>query len=208
MPEWIRAALLATAALTIGVGLGFARRQNARPRMGGPVGRAKQIWLIWAVYTWFFLTPLFALIPSLSEPLRAVLLGFSGLMLARGIVELVMLYGTKNWRPPYGIAHDVVCAVGLLAGSAWVVLGDAPLEGPLEAWGRGLLATLTVSLLLETYYALAFSRAVEGRTTGDDGVWFAHAADPRFAQVMQVTTIANVPLVGFVVGLLVWVVIS
>lgn len=208
MPGWIRAALLITAVVTVVAGIAFARRQNARPRMGGALGRAKQIWLVWTVYTWFFAAPLFALSPALSGPLRTVLGVFSGLMLARGVAELVMLFVTKNWRPPYGIAHDVLCAVVLLAGSAWVIFGTPPFDDPIEAWGRALLAVLTVSLLLETYYAVAFHRAVGDRTTGEDGVWFAHADDPRFARVVLVTSIANIPLVGFMLGLLAWVVVS
>ena len=205
MPGWIRAALLITAVLAVAVGIAFARGQNRRARMGGPMARPKQIWLIWAVYTWFFATPLFAMSPALSTPLRTVLGAFSILMIARGVVEVVMLYVTKSWRPPYGIAHDVLCAAVLLSGSAWVVFGGSPLDDPIEAWGRGLLAALTVSLLLETYYAVSFHRAVDGRTTGDDGVWFATADDPRFARVVLVTSIANIPLVAFVLGLLAWV---
>jgi len=193
--------MLVGAALVVAVGLWFARRQNRRARMGGAISRAKQVWLIWAVYTWFVLTPLLALGPVFSGRVRVVLAAFGGFMLLRGVVELFMLFVTKNWRPPLGIAHDVACVVLLLTGLAWIWTGSAPTAG-LAGWGPAFVGVLAVSLGLETGYAVAFHRAVEGRTTGEDGVWFAAAGEQRFARINRLTALANVPLVAFVAALL------
>ena len=188
---WTTAALVAVATLL------FARVD----RPGGPIAPAKQFWLAWAVYAWFVLAPTLALATAFTPPVRLVLGVFSAFMALRGAAELVMLFVTKNWRPTYGIAHDVACVALLLLGTAWAATQGVPRSG-LAAWGLPTLAVLTVSLGLETYYAARFGALVEGRTTGEDGVWFAPPDDPRFARLNRVTAWANVPLVAFVLALL------
>ena len=59
-PPWLIVASWSGLALVAGVGAWFARRQNRGARMGGAISRAKQVWLVWAVYVWFVLTPLLA----------------------------------------------------------------------------------------------------------------------------------------------------
>lgn len=59
-----------------------------------------------------------------------------------------------------------------------------------------------MSLCLETYYAVVFHHAVAGQTTGDEGVWFANAEEPRFARANRVTAWANGPLILFVLALM------
>ena len=91
----------------------------------------------------------------------------------------------------------------------WTMGPSAPAEPPepmvaAEAWGRSLVVVLLVSMALETGYAMAFHRAVEGRTTGDDGVWFATADEPRFRRVNRVTAWANVALYAYLLALLLW----
>ena len=58
------------------------------------------------------------------------------------------------------------------------------------------------SVGLETWYAVEFFHQVEGKTTGDDGVWFADAEDPRYRRVNRVTSVCNVPLYAALVMLL------
>lgn len=189
------------AVIVVGIGTLFAKRQNSAGRapMGGAISRAKQVWLVWAVYVWFVATPVLAFAPIFPSPARIVLGAFSGFMLLRGLIELVMLFVTKNWRPPYGIAHDVACVVLLLGGLVWIAGHDEPVGG----WALAYLGVLTVSLMLETYYAFAFHGLVQGRTTGDDGVWFADAADPRFARINRITALANAPLLLFMAAFLI-----
>ena len=204
MEPWLAGSLWGGAAVVAAVGAAFARGQNRAKRLGGAISRAKQVWLTWAVYTWFVLAPLFGLAGGLRPVTRGVLLAFAASMWLRGVVELVMLFVTKNWRPPYGIAHDVFTA-GLLAVGLGLMAPQAPVPfAGADGWGLSLVLVLWVSMGLETYYALAFHRAVEGRTTGDDGIWFATAHEARFRRVNRVTAWANAPLCGFVAALLVW----
>lgn len=204
MVPWLGGALWGGAALVVAVGLAFGRRQNRAPALGGAISRAKQLWLIWAVYAWFVLAPLFALTPGLSSATQATLLVFAVSMWLRGGVELVMLYVTRNWRPPMGMAHDVFTAALLAVGLGFILRQPPAPMVAAEAWGRSLVVVLLVSMALETGYAMAFHRAVEGRTTGDDGVWFATADEPRFRRVNRVTAWANVPLYAYLLALLLW----
>lgn len=201
-PLWLLAGLWGGAALVVGLGVFFARQQNRGAKLGGAISRAKQVWLIWAVYAWFVAAPLTALVPGFEDRLRQVLAVFAVGMWLRGAVELFMLYVTKNWRPPLGIAHDVACVGFLMAGLVWVFVGGAAPRTGLGAWGVVWTGVLAVSLVLETYYAAAFHRAVQGRTTGVDGVWFASADEPRFARINRVTAWANGPLILFILAFL------
>jgi hypothetical protein len=45
-------------------------------------------------------------------------------MIGRGVIELFMMYVTKNWHHYLGIAHDLLCAVVLFA--AAINLGRVP----------------------------------------------------------------------------------
>ncbi len=187
----IRIAIACALLVVGGLSVWFGRRQNRRASPGGAISRPKQLWLGFAIFVWFFLSPILALEPRLHGSLRTVLALFAGMMWIRGVAELVMMYGTKTWRPPYGIAHDLSCALAIVA---WAVVEASVLGGlttPLDRLTLGFVAVLLVSVLFETYYAIAFHGAVEGKTTGDAGLWFASADDPRFRRINGVTKIGN-----------------
>jgi hypothetical protein len=90
----------------------------------------------------------------------------------------------------------------------WVPGGAAPLRGGRTAGASRWWWCCCRVWGLEIYYALAFHQAVEGRTTGDDGVWFATAHEARFRRINRVTALANVPLCAFVAALLGWVAVA
>ncbi len=181
----------------LGAGVVFYRRQNRPGRMGGRISKPKLLWLNWAVFVWLILTPLVALDASLSPALRMVFGGFAINMWLRGLVELYMMYVSKNWRPPYGIAHNLFSLV-LLAGLLLANRAGLPgLNGGWHSWVLALSLVIWASLVIETVYALGFHRAVAGHTTGDDAVWFAAAGDPKFQRLNRLTVVCNVPLFGF-----------
>jgi hypothetical protein len=62
---------------------------------------------------------------------------------------------------------------------------------------------LLFSLAVEVLYAGLFFRAVQGKTTGEDGVWFASAEEARFRRINRITAALNAPQVAFQVLLLV-----
>jgi hypothetical protein len=196
--------LLAVLALACaGAALFFRRAQNAKGALGGRISGPKVAWLFYAVFLWFLVCPLVALDTAVPVEARAVLGAFAAFMWLRGAAELFMLYVTKNWRPPYGVAHDVACIALVLGGLVW---GRARWLGPLDTvdtWALALVGLVLVSLFVEVAYAALFFHAVEGRTTGDEGIWFADQEQARFRRINRLTLALNVPLYVGLVALLV-----
>ncbi|NRD56579.1 hypothetical protein D7Y15_34820 [Corallococcus sp. AB030] len=179
----------------------FRRRQNAQGGRGGRISGPKMAWLLYAVFLWFLVCPLVALDASVPMEARVVLGAFAVSMWLRGAAELYMLYVSRNWRPPYGVGHDLGCIA--LVGAGLVYTGEkwaGVLDGR-DVWSLALVGLVLVSLLVEVAYAALFHQAVEGRTTGEDGVWFADAEQARFQRINRLTLALNVPLYG---ALAVW----
>ncbi|MCO5168215.1 MAG: hypothetical protein M9894_17885 [Planctomycetes bacterium] len=176
----------------------YHRRQN-RPgaRLGGAISRAKAVWLAYAVFLWFFLAPILALSDAVAPPARALLGAFAAFMWLRGVLELVLLFWTRSWTPPMGIAHDLACLVLLAGGGLWLREDLAALDRSFDRWTLALLAAVAVSLVCEVIYALTFHRLVGGRTKGDEAVWFAPEDDPTFRAINRLTAALNAPQVVF-----------
>jgi hypothetical protein len=189
-----RGALLAAAALCALAVAAFAGRQNRGAKLGGPISAPKRVWLTFTIWSWLFECAVLALDPGLPRGFRLVVGAHAASMWLRGVIELLMLYRWKNWRPPYGITHDVVCVATIVALAA---ANAGELTGALGAWGPAFLAMLVASLIIEVIYAALFLRAVQGLTTGDDGVWFAAEQEARFARINRLTAALNVPQVAF-----------
>ncbi|MCY1030252.1 hypothetical protein OV207_02200 [Corallococcus sp. BB11-1] len=172
----------------------FRHRQNARGARGGRISGPKLAWLLYAVFLWFLVCPLVAMDPAVPGEARIVLGAFAVSMWLRGAAELYMLYVSRNWRPPYGVGHDLGCIA--LVGAGLVYTGEkwaGALDGR-DVWALALVGLVLVSLVVEVAYAALFHQAVEGRTTGEDGVWFADAEQERFRRINRLTLALNVPL--------------
>jgi hypothetical protein len=198
---WVGLAVIAVVAALTYV------RQNRGVRMGGKISRGKALWLGYALSLWFVICPALAFEPRLPVAFRVVLGTFGASMWARGLLELYLLYVGRRWKPSYGVAHDAFCLLLIVAQGAWLARPTAAALGtPLANWALVLTVVVIVSLILEIGYARSFHRIVEGQTTGEDGIWFASADDPRFLTLVRVTAIANVPLYAFLVCFLIVVV--
>lgn len=194
--------LWSTIALCLVVGLKFRAKQNAGAgARGGRISNPKVLWLFFAIWFWFIECAVLAFEPALPWPWRCVLGVHAASMWLRGAVELFMLNVTKNWRPPLGIAHDAVCIATTLGLLVFFreALTDVGAWGP---WALALVVMVLVSLVVELLYAALFFQAVEGKTTGDDGIWFADAESERFRRINRITFACNTPQVLFQLGLL------
>ena len=185
--------LVAALAVLVAIGAVFYLWQNSTARAGGKISRPKMLWLTYVVGLWFFVCPIVALDPTVAVPLRATLGGFAAFMWMRGLTELLMMYLTKNWRPRYGIAHNIASFVLVTAMAAWSLTSGL---ASYDAWVFGLVVLVAVTLVIETVFAVGFRRVVGDRTTGDDAVWFASAKDERFAGLNRLTAALNVPVYG------------
>jgi hypothetical protein len=205
-PSTQAACCLSLAALSA-AGWFFFQKQSRPGRMGGSISRAKMLWLLYVLYLWFLLCPILYFEESLLWPLRRLLLAVSLLMWLRGIAELAMMYVLKNWRPPYGIAHDLLCLAVLGAG-LWLHRGDWAGVSGADAWTLGLLCCVELTFALEAIYALAFYRIVGEGTKGEKAIWFAPQGDPIFGRVVLLTAVCNIPLCAFLVSYLLFCVIG
>jgi hypothetical protein len=197
-----RAVLLVLLGAFILLGFLFQRRQNLKGSRGGRISPPKVAWLFYALYFWFIVCPAVAMDPAVAPAARAVLGLFGASMWVRGVAEMYLLYVSKGWRPPYGIGHDVLCIVLVLGGLGW---HRAHWLGPLSAsdvWALALVGLVLISLVIEIVYAALFFHAVEGATTGEEGVWFADEEQARFRRINRLTFTFNVPMYGALAALL------
>lgn len=173
---------------SFGVAAVMYKRQNTPGKLGGPISLAKAFWLHYTILTWFFILPA-ALLMLEEAPVshRNVWLTLTVSMWIRGVVELYMLFVSKNWTPYIGISHDVITLAAMV--------GALLISGTSRFSTEPVLLIFTVSIFLslctEIYYAYSFFQIMKGRTQGDDGLWYAHEEDPRFKRVILVTTIFN-----------------
>lgn len=194
-----RLGLLASLGACVVAALWFRSKQNRVHAMGGKISNPKLLWLFFAIWFWLFECAVLAFEPALPLGYRIIFGVHAASMWLRGGVEMFMLYVTRNWRPPIGITHDVVCIVTVLV---LVLLLPLPIG---TAWGLlapALVAMLLFSLGVEVLYAALFFQAVEGKTTGEKGIWFASEDEARFRRINRITTAFNVPQVLFQVVLL------
>ncbi len=178
----------------------FYRKQNAAKALGGRISLPKIAWLFYAVFVWFVLAPAVALDAGVSRAMRWTIGLFAASMWLRGIAEMYMLYVSRNWRPPIGITHDLVCLAQLL-GCLFLFRNELAPASAFEAWVLAFALLIVASLVVEIAYAWLFHDAVGGKTTGEKGVWFADD-DVKFRRINRLTATFNVPLYGFVLAFL------
>ncbi len=177
------------AAVLVLFGVFFKKRQE-RGGLGGSISRAKTFWLCFAIFFWFIVAPAVGMDESLPLPLRRVFLAVGASMWLRGVVEMVMLYVTRNWRPPFGVAHDIVTILLILG--ALVVGATEPVSHDATSIATAaLVVALLASLIIEIVHARTFFAVVGRGTVGDDGVWFADEHDPRFTAINRRTRLWN-----------------
>ncbi|GAB4015410.1 MAG: hypothetical protein Fur0010_14420 [Bdellovibrio sp.] len=175
---------------TLTVGLFFYWKHNKNPKLGGAISLSKALWLIYAIYTWFIFIPYLVFAHNLPPFVTVVWKVFWFWMVFRGIVEIYMMYVSKNWSPIYGISHDLSCLIILIAGTIYYLPSYAQLPSVLVAFHYSLI----LSLALETYYAYSFFQIVKEKTKGEHAIWFASKDDPRFKKLVFITGLMNWPL--------------
>ncbi|MEK7486072.1 MAG: hypothetical protein AABZ60_17250, partial [Planctomycetota bacterium] len=170
----------------------FFRQQNRSETIGGKISRVKMFWLLFALTSWFLIPSLLACDSHVILPSRKLLGGFALLMWGRAGVEFLMLYVTKNWKPPLGIAHDLCCILFLGGGLLYFYADFKEFaNNPFQRWIWSFILLLVLSLCVEIFYAFLFFRAVEGKTTGEEGIWFASEEDTRFQTLNRLTFALN-----------------
>jgi hypothetical protein len=180
------AAWSALVVLAVAAGAFYWMQNEMRP-VGGTISGPKLVWLAYAILLWLVLPALVTGDPRLGAAWRRPFLALFVLMLARGVIELWMLYVALIWSTWYGIGHDAAC-VAVLFACAWRLKERA--QSRLE---RLVLLHLGVSALMfgpEIYFA--WYMQAHFNTKGDEAIYFV-PDDPAYAAVLRATTAA----VGF-----------
>lgn len=163
---WALGALVVLAVL-------FSYGQNRLGFTGGRIALPKLLWLVTAIWAWY-VQPLLLWADSRVQGVeRQGLLGLILLMGVRAVVEGVMLYGTHNWNPMYGVLFNLLAML-------WLGLG---------AWrGRGLLAAHMLALALMFVPECGFALYMKSQfvTAGDAPIYFV-PDDPRYQIIFQFT---------------------
>lgn len=197
-PRFARAVGCACAALVAGA-LAFRAVQNGYGPVGGAISLPKLGWLALTILFWLVLPAFVAADARVPSPLRLAFRWLLGLMAARGVVELWMLYVTHDWSPWYGIAHDVACVAVLgLLGARAVAAGvlRAP-AGRLVATHLAVTAAMFLPEIGFAHYMLTHFR-----TTGEDAIYFV-PDEERHRAVLDATA-AAVAAVGAYLPWFLW----
>lgn len=167
-------------------GLTFYRVQSRTNRLGGTISKAKAYWLTYVLFNYFGVSLYFLLSLSPESIGYNGLFIFTVLIILRTLIQLIMMFGLRNWRPPYGIFSNLLIAIFTISYIFWEIYGNEFVE--IQDYILPLfLAKLTIILLCDSYYALAFYKIVGDETTGDQAIWFANNQDVRFQFINQLT---------------------
>jgi hypothetical protein len=180
-----RAAYAAITALALAAAV-FYQTQNTLQPVGGNISVVKLLWLAGAILLWGVLPLLLLADPRLGLRLRRAFAVLAALMFARAAVEGWMLYVTLNWTPWYGIAHDALCAVVLLA----FATRSSP-RNALESAVRMHLGVTAAFFVPEMYFA--WYMQAHFVTKGEAAVYFV-PDELAYADVLRATTVAVVCL--------------
>ena len=92
----------------------FFYLQNDNMIVGGNIALVKLLWLATVIFCWYVMPILLLLDSRLSKLEVKICYLLLVNMLLRAIVELFMMYVSKNWDPIYGISHDVASLLLLI----------------------------------------------------------------------------------------------
>lgn len=169
-------------ALLAGAALAFYFTQNGSGRIGGEIAPQKMLWLLHAVILWLVLPLAIALDRRADPGLRLTFVALFVLMALRGLIEMWMLYVSRNWSPWYGIAHDSLCL--LVLGAGFVRAAAVGRQGRVNGWLYAHLAITAAAFVPEIYFA--HYMAAHFNTAGEAAIYFV-PDDPRHRQVLLVT---------------------
>ena len=162
--QWILSIVLL---LWAAAGIVFYVAQNAGSQTGGPISLPKMLWLAYAICAWFLVPPLVWSDQSIGSNVRRIFAVFWIAMLIRGVLELIMIYGVGHWHPAYGISHNLLCLILLLAARRSATPSDVRSRRAFRFSG-----TLIVALLVETAFAAMFMQT----GSHEKAIYFASTA--------------------------------
>lgn len=185
--QWALAlGILGAVAVALSARVFYLRQRKGA--LGGAISGPKAYWLGLVLYCWYLLGTLLIFIrPPLGLRTTFILASIS--VFLRAFIEAIMLWHTKNWRPAYGIAHNQFMLGLIVTSSTFQFLFGKRVE--ISRLDLIALLVWLLSVSMELYHAVAFSKVAGHQTTGDDAIWFADATSPRFAAINRITSRNN-----------------
>jgi len=166
---------------------GYYRRQNMSQHMGGQISLPKTIWLGLALFYYFVFPAWWILNTSILSPILISPFIVLGFFLIRGVIQLILMYGTKNWSTKHGILFN--CIGSVLFG---ICIIDA-LQHKLNAMEYSFIFYMILLILFQitdSIYAYRFGSIVGDDTKGEKAIWYA-SNDEKYKNINQLTTRLN-----------------
>ena len=176
-----RTGLLHALLLTAAASAVLYYRQNFAGQVGGPISVEKALWLNYTITAWFVVPAFLVWHPEVGRPLRLILGSFLASMIARGGVELWLIYVAFGWSPLYGITHDLSC-IALIAALRRRFRRELAGAGAFNTAVLRFCASIQLALVAEIVFAALFYRMGVHR----DAVYFAPPTE-AFAHINLLT---------------------
>jgi uncharacterized protein (UPF0333 family) len=177
--------LLLLLVITAIVGLYYHHHQNARTAIGGKISKPKSFWLFFALFHYYIFPTLLLIQVDVQTPGYGGLVLCFGFLLLRAIIQMALMFGSKNWTPTIGLAFNFTLSAAAIYSMAKILLTK-------PEWQQQPMLLLYLLLLLciaiaDSYYAQQFHKLVGTKTMGKDAIWFAPPDDPAFAKINRIT---------------------
>lgn len=162
------------------------RLQNSVVPMGGAIALEKTLWLTTALFAWFIMPALIAADSRMPKGVRRGYVVFLLFMLARGPVELWMMYVLHNWLPIYGIAHDLLAIV--LLGWLFAAHREQARRGS-PSQRAAVWNWIALALLFVPEMCFAGYMWTHFETRGENGIFFV-PDEPQYSTVLYASAAA------------------
>ena len=131
--------------------------------MGGKIAPSKTLWLFLALYIYYCL-PVLLLFDSNINSFRWILWTILGIMIARLVIQGILMYSTKTWKPVYGMLFNGGTIL-VVAISVFIALMSIQIELQSTEFNTLFYACLIILFTsIDSYYAFHFDKIVEGKT--------------------------------------------
>ncbi len=176
----IRIALGASFAILATYMVFWFHRQNAGLQPGGPISVPKAIWLGYAIGAWAIMPFFLWRDATLAPSVRRVFGIFLAIFAARGVIELILIFGFRHWTPVYGIIEGLIRQAAL----RWYTHAAVPVSVR-DRRAIRFSTHLGISLVAELCFAAMFLQT----GAASRGIYFA-SSEPSWWFLNTATLIA------------------
>jgi hypothetical protein len=175
--------------LLAGMTYAYYRHQNDTQSIGGKISPAKSYWLGFVLFH-YFIYPIYYYFWVQDETLEILLVFIAGWFYLRMFFQGIMMFGSHNWTPKVGIAHNLITAFLLMICQTGITIYYFGHITTTIVLVSSYILTLIAISLTDTLYAHRFNKIVGDATQGKEAVWFASNVR-QFEPLNKLTTQNN-----------------